>query len=237
MRYVGEPIALVLASTAAIGEDALEAIKVEIEECPAVANWQAASSNKILLFEGSDSNHPLVLQARKGEADAVFAHAPYVRRERMKIGRHYGLAMEPRGLMAAWNDASGKLTIYGAAKVPFFNRRALSALIDLPVEQIEMIENDVGGGYGARGEFYPEDFLIPFAARHVGRPVKWIEDRRENLMATNHARDAECDLEVACTLDGTILAVRGEVHTDLGAYMRTNGAIAARSACMFMTGP
>ena len=94
-----------------------------------------------------------------------------------------------------------------------------------------MIENDVGGGYGARGEFYPEDFLIPFAARHVKRPVKWIEDRRENLMAMNHAREEECDLEVACARDGTILAIRGEVHTDMGAYMRTNGAVGARNVC------
>jgi carbon-monoxide dehydrogenase large subunit len=100
-----------------------------------------------------------------------------------------------------------------------------------------MIENDVGGGYGARGEFYPEDFLIPFAARHVKRPVKWIEDRRENLMAMNHAREEECDLEVACARDGTILAIRGEVHTDMGAYMRTNGAVGARNVSQFMAGP
>jgi carbon-monoxide dehydrogenase large subunit len=139
--------------------------------------------------------------------------------------------------MATWDDANAKLTIYGAAKVPFFNRRILSAQIGLPVEQIDMIENDVGGGYGARGEFYPEDFLIPFAARHVKRPVKWIEDRRENLIAMNHAREEECDLEVACARDGTILAIRGDVHTDMGAYMRTNGAVGARNVSQFMAGP
>ena len=99
--------------------------------------------------------------------------------------------MEPRGVMAEWDAAKGRLTISGAAKVPFFNRRILAKQIELPESQIEMIENDVGGGYGARGEFYPEDFLIPFAARHVNRPVKWIEDRRENLMAMNHARESE----------------------------------------------
>ena len=155
----------------------------------------------------------------------------------MRTGRHYGLTMEPRGLMAEWDAAKGQLTVSGAAKVPFFNRRILAAQIGLPDEQIEMIENDVGGGFGARGEFYPEDFLIPFAARHVNRPVKWIEDRRENLMATNHAREAECDLEIACERDGTILALRGEVHTDIGAYMRTNGAVGARNVAQFMSGP
>ncbi len=237
VRYVGEPIAVLLATSAAIGEDALEAIAVEIEDLPAVADWQTAAKNQSVLFEKPGTNRSLVFQARKGDADAVFANAPYTRREYFRTGRHYGLTMEPRGVMATWDDAKAKLTIYGAAKVPFFNRRILSAQIGLPVEQIEMIENDVGGGYGARGEFYPEDFLIPFAARHVKHPVKWIEDRRENLMAMNHAREEECDLEVACARDGTILAIRGEVHTDMGAYMRTNGAVGARNVSQFMAGP
>jgi carbon-monoxide dehydrogenase large subunit len=237
VRYVGEPIAVLLGTSVAVGEDALEAIAVEIEDLPAVADWQTAAKNQSVLFETPGTNRSLVFQARKGDADAAFANAPYTRREYFRTGRHYGLTMEPRGVMATWDDAKGKLTIYGAAKVPFFNRRILSAQIGLPVDQIEMIENDVGGGYGARGEFYPEDFLIPFAARHVKRPVKWIEDRRENLMAMNHAREEECDLEVACARDGTILAVRGEVHTDMGAYMRTNGAVGARNVSQFMAGP
>jgi len=237
VRYVGEPIAVLLGTSVAVGEDALEAIAVEIEDLPAVADWQTAAKNQSVLFETPGTNRSLVFQARKGDADAAFANAPYTRREYFRTGRHYGLTMEPRGVMATWDDAKGKLTIYGAAKVPFFNRRILSAQIGLPVDQIEMIENDVGGGYGARGEFYPEDFLIPFAARHVKRPVKWIEDRRENLMAMNHAREEECDLEVACARDGTILAIRGEVHTDMGAYMRTNGAVGARNVSQFMAGP
>jgi carbon-monoxide dehydrogenase large subunit len=237
VRYVGEPMAVVLATSVGIGEDALDLIAVEIEDLPAVADWQTAARNESILFDKQGTNRSLVFEARKGDADAAFANAPYVRRERLRTGRHYGLTMEPRGVMATWDDANGKLTVYGAAKVPFFNRRILAAQIKLPVEQIEMIENDVGGGYGARGEFYPEDFLIPFAARHVGRPVKWIEDRRENLMTMNHAREEECDLEVACTRDGTILAIRGEVHTDMGAYMRTNGAVGARNVCQFMAGP
>jgi carbon-monoxide dehydrogenase large subunit len=237
VRYVGEPIAVLLATSVAVGEDALEAIAVEIEDSPAVADWQTAAKNQSVLFEEPGTNRSLVFQARKGDADAAFANAPYTRREYFRTGRHYGLTMEPRGVMATWDDANAKLTIYGAAKVPFFNRRILSAQIGLAVEQIDMIENDVGGGYGARGEFYPEDFLIPFAARHVKRSVKWIEDRRENLMAMNHAREEECDLEVACARDGTILAIRGEVHTDMGAYMRTNGAVGARNVSQFMAGP
>jgi carbon-monoxide dehydrogenase large subunit len=100
-----------------------------------------------------------------------------------------------------------------------------------------MVENDVGGGFGARGEFYPEDFLIPFAARHIGRPVKWIADRRENLMAMNHAREAEAEVEIACGRDGMILGLRGHTYTDMGAYMRTNGAVGSRNVAQFMSGP
>ena len=237
VRYVGEPIAVVLADSVAVGEDALDVIDVKIDDLPPVADWTVAQQNKSILFEKPGTNRSLVFESRKGDADAAFAKAPYVRRERLRTGRHYGLTMEPRGVMATWDEAKGKLTIYGAAKVPFFNRRILSAQIGLPVEQIEMIENDVGGGYGARGEFYPEDFLIPFAARHVKRPVKWIEDRRENLMAMNHAREEEAILEVACERDGTLIAIRGEVHTDMGAYMRTNGAVGARNVSQFMAGP
>jgi carbon-monoxide dehydrogenase large subunit len=237
VRYVGEPIAVVLADSVASGEDALEAITVEIEPIPAVADWAIAALDASLLFEATGTNRSLIFEARKGDADTAFRDAPYVRREVFRTGRHYGLTMEPRGVMAEWNAAAGKLTVSGAAKVPFFNRRILAKQIGLAEDAIEMIENDVGGGYGARGEFYPEDFLIPFAARHVGRPVKWIEDRRENLMAMNHAREAEADLEIACARDGTILALRGEVRTDMGAYMRTNGAVGARNVVQFMAGP
>jgi len=237
VRYVGEPLALVLAQSVALGEDALEAIAVEIEPLPAVADWQVARRDASLLFESAGSNRALTFNAVRGDADTAFASAPYRRRESFRTQRHFGLTMEPRGVMAEWDAAKGRLTVFGAAKVPFFNRRILAAQIGLAEDAIEMVENDVGGGFGARGEFYPEDFLIPFAARHIGRPVKWIEDRRENLMAMNHARQAEVDVEIACARDGTILALRGHAHADMGAYMRTNGAVGARNIAQFMAGP
>src|SRR5499426_2124176 len=237
VRYVGEPVAVVLAESVALAEDALEAIELEIEPLPAISDYATAAQNRSLLFEATGTNCSLVFHARKGDADAAFREAPYARRERFSTGRHYGLTMEPRGVLAKWNAETSRLTVSGAAKVPFFNRRILAKQIGLPETAIDMIENDVGGGYGARGEFYPEDFLIPFAARHINRPVKWIEDRRENLMAMNHAREAEADIEIACAADGTILALRGHTYTDMGAYMRTNGAVGSRNVAQFMSGP
>jgi aerobic carbon-monoxide dehydrogenase large subunit len=237
VRYVGEPVAVVLADSAAAAEDALESIEVDIEALPAVVDSTAAAANDVLLFEDAGRNLALTLSGVRGDADAAFKRAPYVRRERFNVQRHGAVPMEPRGLLAEWDAAAGRLTVYGAAKVAFLNRRVLAKHMNLPESAIRMVENDVGGGFGARGEFYPEDFLIPFAARLTGRPVKWIEDRREHLTATNHARDAQCELEIACTRDGTILALRGRATTDQGAYIRTNGPTAARNIAQVLTGP
>jgi carbon-monoxide dehydrogenase large subunit len=224
VRYVGEPIAVVLADTAAAAEDALDAISADIEALPAVVT-------------SAGGTLALTLSGVRGDPDAAFARAPYVRRERFSVQRHGAVPMEPRGLLAEWDAARGMITVSGAAKVAFLNRRVLAKHMKLAESAIRMVENDVGGGFGARGEFYPEDFLIPFAARLTGRPVKWIEDRREHLIATNHARNAECELEIACEKDGTILALRGKAVTDQGAYIRTNGPTAARNIAQVLTGP
>src|SRR5438445_227738 len=174
---------------------------------------------------------------RRGDADAAFKNAPYTRRERFTVQRHAAVPMEPRGLLAEWDAVNQRMTLSGAAKVPFNNRRILAKMLALPETSVRLIECDVGGGFGARGEFYPEDFLIPFAARLLNRPVMWTEDRRENLLATNHARDAECELEIACTRDGRILALRGQAFTDVGAYLRTVGATASRNIAQVLSGP
>jgi carbon-monoxide dehydrogenase large subunit len=237
VRYVGEALAMVLADSAAIAEDALSAIEVDIEPLPAVSNWQHAANNETLLFEHKGSNATMKFRAVLGDAAAAFKGAPYTRRESFSTQRHTALPMEPRGLLAEWDAAGGRLTVSGAAKVLFANRRILAKQLGLAESAIDMVEYDVGGSFGARGEFYPEDFLIPFAARHTGRPVKWTEDRREHLMTMNHAREAACDVEIACTRDGAILGLRGHAFVDMGAYMRTNGAVGARNIAQFMSGP
>jgi carbon-monoxide dehydrogenase large subunit len=237
VRYVGEPVAVVLAESAALAEDGVGAIALDIEELPPVADRRAAGRDQVLLFEESGTNLAMQFTATLGDADAAFRDAPYARRERFQTQRYTALPMEPRGLLAEWDAGRRRMTVLGAAKVPFFNRDTLAAMLGLAAADVDLIENDVGGGFGARGEFYPEDFLIPFAARHIGRPVRWIEDRREHLTAMNHARQADCEVEIACRRDGTILGLRGEVFVDLGAYVRTNGLIQPRTLAQFFSGP
>jgi carbon-monoxide dehydrogenase large subunit len=237
VRYVGEPIAVVLADSAAIAEDAVDAICLDMESLPAVTDRHAAAKGEALLFEEAGSNLAIKYSAVKGDAGGAFAAADYIRRESFAVQRHTAVTMEARGVLAEWDGARGRLTVSGASKVPFFNRRILAKQMGLAEDAIDMVENDVGGGFGVRGEFYPEDFLIPFAARSTGRPVKWVEDRREHLIAANHAREADCELEIACRRDGTILALRGQVYADVGAYNRTNGMVGARNIAQFLSGP
>ena len=237
LRYVGEPVALVVADNPATAEDALELITLEVEELPVVADRTVAAQDRSLLFEPSGTNRATVFRARMGDAAAAFANAEYTRRERFSVQRHTALPLEPRGLLAEWDSENGRLTVHGAAKVTFFNRRTLAHMLGLAETAVDLIEVDVGGGFGARGEFYPEDFLIPFAARRVGGRVQWIEDRREHLLAMNHAREMYADVEIACKRDGTVVAVRGHIDVDLGAYARTNGFTAPRNVVQFVTGP
>lgn len=237
VRFVGEPLAVIVADSPQVAEDALERIGVEIEPLPAIVDRAHAEAGETVLFEDHGSNVAIRWTAMRGDAERAFANADYVRRETFRIQRHAALFMEPRGLVAQWDATARKLTLWGAAKVVFANRRILAASMGLTEQQIEMIEVDVGGGFGSRGEFYPEDFLIPFAARLLNRPVKWIEDRREHLMTANHARETECEVEIAATTDGRILGLRGRSWTDNGAYIRTNGSVAPRNVAQFMSGP
>jgi carbon-monoxide dehydrogenase large subunit len=237
VRYVGEPLALVLAESAERAEDALQEIVVEIEALPAIVDWRSAVAGTTILFDGTSGNIASTFKARSGDTDSVFKAAPYVRRERFSVQRHTALPMETRGLLAEWSEADGRMTVSGAAKLPFFNRRTLASMLGLDETSVDYIEVDVGGGFGARGEFYPEDFLVAFAARKFGRPIKWVEDRREHLLSIAHSREMEADLEIACSADGHILGLRGEINVDIGAYVRPNGMTPVRNVAQFIPGP
>jgi len=237
VRYVGEPVAMVLAESAELAEDALQEISVEIETLPAIVDWRASVAGATLLFDDSNTNVAATFTVHGGDADAAFARAPYVRRERFSVQRHTALPMETRGLLAEWDANQNRLRMFGAAKLPFFNRRALAAMMNLPEAAVDYVELDVGGGFGARGEFYPEDFLVAFAAQKFGHPIKWIEDRREHFLAIAHAREMEAEIEIACQTDGVVLAMRGTINVDIGAYVRPNGMTPVRNVAQFLAGP
>ena len=237
VRYVGEPIAMVIADSPQAAEDALESILVDIELLPAVVDAQTAGKSDVLLFENTQSNRAFRMDGVKGDVESAFKAADYRRREQFRLQRHTAVPMETRGLLAEWDSKREKLTVWGAAKVPFATRRLLSRHLGVPEESITVVESDIGSGFGVRGEFYPEDFLIPFAARLLGRPVKWIEDRREHLLATAHAREVECELEIACRKDGTVLALRGRANVDMGAYIRTVAVTPPRNIAQVVSGP
>src|ERR1700737_3707010 len=148
VRYVGEPVAVVLGDSPALAEDGVGAIALDIEELPPVPDRQASGRGEMLLFEEAGTNAAMVFTGVKGDADAAFRDADYVRRDRFAVQRYTALPMEPRGLLAEWDAAQGRMTVLGAAKVPFFNRDTLAAMLGLSPTDVDLIENDVGGGVG-----------------------------------------------------------------------------------------
>ena len=236
VRYVGEPMAVVVATTPYIAEDAASLISADIEDLPPVLNWEQAGDRSVLIHDGAGTNTTSI-EVGRGDADAAFKAAHYVRRERFTVHRHTAVPLEARGLVAAWDGAETRMTVFGITKVPFFNRSMLASMLDLPEASVVMKVADAGGGFGVRGEFYPEDFLIPALARRLDRPVKWIEDRREHFLATNHSREATCDLEIACDREGIIIGLRGEVTIDIGAYARGTGGTSPTRCAQFLPGP
>lgn len=227
VRYVGEPIAVVVASDPYVAEDAADDVGVNIEALDAVLDPVGAAG------EGATLIHPEIgtnvidrVSVSHGEGiDELFEQAAVVVRRHLSVQRHGAVPLEPRCLLAEYEHSTSELTVWGAAKVKHFNRRILATLLGVAEESIRCIEGDVGGGFGARGEFYPEDFLIPWLAIKLGRPVKWVEDRRENLLALNHSREQQWDVEYAAADDGSLLAFRARAWFNQGAYTRTHGSV------------
>ncbi len=239
VRYVGEPVALVVADDRYIAEDALGLIDVAYEPlrtCATVAEALAPGAPR--LFPGTDSNNVAVIQMRVGDADAALREAPLVLRERFTYPRQTGAALETRGLVAVSpGPSAGELHLLGATKCIHTNRGILAPIFGLSPGTLRLTEVDVGGGFGNRGELYPEDILVPLAALKLGRPVRWIETRRESLMATNHARECEYEIEIAFERDGRVRGMRVVVRADLGAYVRTAGLVPAEFGAALLPGP
>ena len=237
VRYVGEPVALAVAKSRYLAEDALDAIEVEYEDLPAVIDVYEALKDQVLLREETRTNRAAAHEFSIGDVDRAFQEAEYTRSEEFRVHRFTGNPIETRGLVAAFDRGKGELTVWGVTKLPHLNRQTIANFLKMREHKLHFIENDVGGGFGIRGELYPEDFLIPFAAVNLGQPVKWIEDRREHLMAANHSRENRCRLELAARKDGTILGLRATIYGDMGAYVRTHGGLVPCSTAALLTGP
>jgi carbon-monoxide dehydrogenase large subunit len=237
VRYVGEPVAVVVAESRYLAEDALDAIEVAYEPLPAIVDIWGSKKGDVLLFEEHGTNLALEYEGSLGDADSVFAEADYTRKEEFRCHRHTGNPLETRGLVASFAPGTGDLTVWGETKVPHFNRGVLASLLEIPEHRIHFFEPDVGGGFGIRGEFYPENFIVPFCSMKLGRPVKWIEDRMEHLISANHSREHVCQLEIAATNDGIILGMRAEIYGALGGYVRTHGASVPISVGAMLMGP
>jgi carbon-monoxide dehydrogenase large subunit len=236
VRYVGDPVAVIVARDRATAEDAADRLAVEYEPLPAVASAEAARA------PGAPQLFPAGNVAAEwgfdiGKVDAALATAAAVVRETFTVQRHTGVPLETRGLLAAYDGGRRLLEVHGATKVPHTNRATLAAMLCLPQSEIRMIEPDIGGSFGVRGEFYPEDFLIPWLALRLRKPVRWIEDRVEHFAAINHSRESRFEVTAAADASGRLLAFDVRLVSDLGAYIRTHGAVVPSHASASFPGP
>ena len=232
VRYVGEPVAAVFAEDAYAAEDAAEMVAVEIAPLPAVTSTCGPPG----AFAPGLSGEAAVLTHSRGDVAAAFARAHRVVELDLGTGRHSGAPLETRGALGVYDAGRGVLELHGAAKVPHRNKETLMRMFGLSDSQIQLYESHVGGGFGIRGELYPEDVLVLAAARRLGRPVKWIEDRQEHLTAANQGREQRHRARIAVDADGRVLAIEDEFRHDQGGYLRTHGAsVPNRTMCM-MTG-
>src|SRR5262249_39718468 len=233
VRYVGEPVAAVFADDPYVAEDAADLVSVEIEEMPILLAADAEPAE----FSPGRSTEVAVIRQGYGDVDAVLRSAPIILELELAIRRHSGVPLEARGALGRYDAARDILELHGAAKVPHRNRDLLAHMLNRPPSSIHVHESHVGGGFGIRGELYPEDVLVCLAAMRLGRPVKWIEDRREHLIAANHSRQQLHRLRAAVDDEGRILAIDDCYFHDQGAYVRTHAARVVHMTAGILPGP
>ena len=233
VRYVGDPVAVVFADSAFAAEDAAELVELDIDELPVILNAEAPTGE----FRDGLSTETAIIRKHYGDLDAAFAGAHAVVELSLKIGRHSGVALETRGAIARYDAKRDMLEMYGAAKVPHWNRDQIAQMLGRKPDSVNLFEGHVGGGFGIRGELYPEDVLVCLAALRMQRPVKWIEDRRENLIAANHSRQQTHHIRAAIDADGRILAIDAKYFHDQGGYMRTHAATVPDLTAAMLPGP
>jgi carbon-monoxide dehydrogenase large subunit len=219
VRHVGEIVAMVLAPSRALAEDACELVEVDYELLPPVTDMLAAAEpGAPLVHPEWKTNVAVEFATGFGDVAAALAAADVRVKERFHVQRYVGMPIETRGVVARWDARDQSLTAWNGTQVVHFVQQGLAAALDLPAHKVRVIAPDVGGGFGTKANGYPEDLLIPAAAVASRRPVKWTEDRREHMMASAHARHQVHEIEIAARRDGTMLAVRDRIWVDLGAY-------------------
>jgi len=233
VRYVGEPVAAVFAVDPYIAEDAAELVAVAVEERTPILDASAAAAE----FADGLSTEAAVCRQGYGNVDTAFRNARHIVEVDVSIGRHSGVPLETRGAIGRYDAARDVLELHGAAKVPHRNREAIARIFGRSLAAVHCFEGHVGGGFGIRGEIYPEDILVLAAAMRLGRPVKWIEDRYEHLMAANHSRQQHHKIRAAFDDHGRLLAIDDRFFHDQGAYIRTHGTRVADMSCGILPGP
>ena len=233
VRYVGEPVAVVFASDPYLAEDAADLVAVEIEELLPVLDARSPPGE----FEDGRSTEPALVEKSYGDLADAFRTAHAVVELDLAVGRHSGVPLETRGAIARYDAANDVLEMHGAAKVPHWNRDNIARMLGRDPSTVHLYEGHVGGGFGIRGELYPEDVLVCVAALRFARPVKWIEDRREHLIAANHSRQQQHKVRAAVDAEGRILGIEDEFFHDQGGYVRTHAATVPDLAAAMLPGP
>src|SRR5215468_1037207 len=223
VRYVGDPIAMVVAETLAQAEDAAEQLGIDYEPLPAVTSTADAVGGPAVWDECPDNISNVHEVGDRAATDAAFVAAAQTVRRRYVISRVHAQYMETRGALGAWDPGEQRYTLYADVQYPHRVRTALATnILKVPEHQIRVIAGDVGGGFGTKGWQYPEHRLVLWAARRLGRPVKWRCERREAIPADEHARDNVTDAELAIDADGRFLALRVRTLANVGAYVSSD---------------
>ena len=233
VRFVGEPVAAVVATSRYAAEDARDLLEVEYEVLPSA---QTLAPGAPAVHDDIADNVAGRVTLTRGDTAAALRAAPRVISVRLRIGRGGGQPIETRGLVADWNAALDQLTVWASSQVPHQIRQFIVDLLDLAPHQVRVIAPDVGGGFGAKLIVYPEDVLIPFLARRLGRPVRWIEDRLEHMLAATQEREQEHEVTVGFDDAGRLLALRDRFVHDTGAYTPRGLVVPLLTASM-LTGP
>jgi CO/xanthine dehydrogenase Mo-binding subunit len=236
VNFVGEPVVMIVAESRYIAEDAAEVVWVDYDPLPAVIDLEAAlAEGSTVIHEDIGSNISAHVVQKKGDYAAVRETADLLIKRRFIYDRGTAAAMENRGIVAEWDRRAHRLTIWDTTQAPIPIRNGLAAMLGLSENQVRVIAPFIGGGFGPKiMMFYQEEVLVPWAALQLNRPVKWIEDRAENFVATTHERGQVHEAEIALTKDGRILGVHDVFLHDAGAYAPYGLTVPINSQCTLL---